>query len=181
MNSIFRKNYAKETNNWCYWKNKQLNEKFSEKFLHLSRCEFDRLAAEASAKITGRLSEADAAIHNRLIRFQNMLEACNQPLYPHALRMYDCYWNTLLDNMECAPYCRELFQELARKKIRAGIGTDMTAYMQYRKLEKLNLLPLIQFMVTSEEAGAEKPDMKFFEIFWNKATAIPLALDGGLR
>lgn len=41
----------------------------------------------------------------------------------------------------------------------------MTAYMQYRKLEKLNLLPLIQFMVTSEEAGAEKPDMKFFEIF----------------
>ena len=146
---------------------------YSEEFLNLSRDEFDRLAAEASAKITGRLSEADAAIHNRLIRFQNILEACNQPLAPHALNMYDCYWNTLLDNMECVPYCRELFQELAKRKIRTGIGTDMTAYMQYRKLEKLNLLPLIQFMVTSEEAGAEKPDIKFFNLCIQKAGCAP--------
>ncbi len=146
---------------------------YTEKFPGLSRSEFDRLAAEASRKITGRLSSGSAAIHNRLIRFQNILEVCGKPLYPYALEMYSCYWDTLLDNMECAPYCRELFRELGRKNIRTGIGTDMTALMQYRKLEKLEILPLIRFMVTSEEAGAEKPDRKFFELCIQKAQCAP--------
>lgn len=145
--------------------------------LGLSPDRFDHLAAEASREITGRLSKnnpgGNAAVHNRLIRFQNILETCNLPLHPHALNMYDCYWNTLLDNMECAPYWREVLQELQNRNIRTGIGTDMTAYMQYRKLEKLNLLPLIQFMVTSEEAGAEKPDRKFFELCIQKAQCAP--------
>lgn len=150
---------------------------YAEKELGLIPDEFDRLAAEASRKITGRLSKdnpgGSAVTHNRLIRFQNLLETCNLPPYPHALNLYNCYWNTLLDNMECAPYCREVLQELQNRKIRTGIGTDMTAYMQYRKLERLDLLPLIQFIVTSEEAGVEKPDSKFFELCIQKAQCAP--------
>lgn len=33
----------------------------------------------------------------------------------------------------------------------------MTAYIQYKKLESLGVTPYIDFMVSSEEAGVEKP------------------------
>lgn len=141
--------------------------------LGLSVPEFDELAARASKDISDRLSSDNAAIHNRLIRFQNILEGLGLPLYPHAVNMYNCYWDTFLDNVECAPYCQELLQELKRRSIRIGIGTDMTALMQYRKLEKLDLLPLVQFIVTSEEAGVEKPASRFFELCVQKAGCAP--------
>lgn len=50
-----------------------------------------------------------------------------------------------------------------------GIGTNMTAYVQYLKLEKLGLMPYVDFMVTSEEAGAEKPDRRLFDLCVGKA------------
>lgn len=45
----------------------------------------------------------------------------------------------------------------------------MTAYIQYKKLEKLNILDQISYIVTSEEAGAEKPSVQFFELCLEKA------------
>lgn len=146
---------------------------YAGEWLGLSASEFDQLAAKASKRISDRLSADNATIHNRLIRFQNILEDLGLPLHPHAMKMYDRYWDTFLDNMECAPDCRELVQKLRKRNIRVGIGTDMTALMQYRKLEKLDLLPLVQFMVTSEEAGVEKPDLRFFELCIQKAGCAP--------
>ena len=55
-------------------------------------------------------------------------------------------------------------QELKKRGIRIGIGTDMTAYVQYKKLSALGLYSYIDFIVTSEEAGAEKPDPHLFDI-----------------
>ena len=40
----------------------------------------------------------------------------------------------------------------------------MTAYVQYRKLEAIGVTSYIDFIVTSEEAGAEKPHYHFFDI-----------------
>lgn len=37
----------------------------------------------------------------------------------------------------------------------------MTAYVQYRKLEAIGVTSYIDFIVTSEEAGAEKPHYHF--------------------
>ena len=45
----------------------------------------------------------------------------------------------------------------------------MTAYIQYKKLESLGAAPYIDFMVSSEEAGVEKPHPHLFEICVEKA------------
>ena len=45
----------------------------------------------------------------------------------------------------------------------------MTAYVQYKKLSALGLYSYIDFIVTSEEAGAEKPDSHLFDICVEKA------------
>lgn len=64
-------------------------------------------------------------------------------------------------------------EELKNRHIRIGIGTDMTASIQYKKLLKLGLAPYIDFIVTSQEAGVEKPHPHFFDICLEKAGCLP--------
>ena len=49
----------------------------------------------------------------------------------------------------------------------------MTAHIQFRKLEKLSLLSFVDFVVTSEEAGCEKPEKSFYELCIEKAGCLP--------
>lgn len=42
----------------------------------------------------------------------------------------------------------------------------MTAYIQYKKLESLGAAPYIDFMVSSEEAGVEKPHPHLLRSAW---------------
>ena len=113
--------------------------------------------------------EEGSVIHNRLIRYQNLLEKEGLPLYPHAVRMTQIYWQTLLGYAVVTPGAATVLGKLKDQGFRIGIGTDMTAYIQFRKLEQLGLLSYIDFVVTSEEAQAEKPSEKFFALCLEKA------------
>ncbi len=110
-----------------------------------------------------------AAVHNRTIRFQNLLENRGLPLYPHVLEMDSVYWGTLIRSAVPEPGALETMQALKKQGIRIGIGTDMTARVQFQKLTALGLLPYIDFFVSSEEAGAEKPDPALFDRCVKKA------------
>jgi putative hydrolase of the HAD superfamily len=114
-----------------------------------------------------------AASHNRLIRYQMMLEKLEKPLFPHALAMCNLYWNTFFDNLEIEPGAAELLRALKLYGIRVGCGTNMTTWVQYEKIRRLKLGPYINFMVTSEEAGAEKPALKFYTYLLEKAGCAP--------
>lgn len=128
---------------------------------------------KAMMKVLGGLLNGTAASHNRLIRYQNILEKHSLPLHPHALKMHALYWDTLLRRMRMSPGADRVMEELRKRGVRIGIGTDMTARIQFVKLERLGLLPLVDFLVTSEEAGAEKPDGKLFRRCAEKADAAP--------
>lgn len=114
-----------------------------------------------------------AAIHNRLLRFQCMMELLKQPLFPHAQMLYRAYWDHVLAHMQPSPGIQAFMQNLKDAGMAIGIGTDMTAYIQYRKLELLGLYPYIDMVVTSEEAGAEKPSPKFFRLCVDKIGCPP--------
>lgn len=123
--------------------------------------------------VAERTGENCAALHNRLLRFQCFLEEIGSTDYRRAMEMYHVYWDTLTEVMEPEPGLLSLLGRLRQKGIRTGIGTDMTAYMQYRKLEKIGALACLDFLVTSEEAGAEKPTPRFFELCVRKAGCSP--------
>ncbi len=112
-------------------------------------------------------------IHNRLIRFQKMLEQKHLPLSPHALRMYDIYWDTLIASSALFPDLVPALKELKALGIRLGIGTNMTAVIQFRKLEALGILGFFDFIVSSEEAGSEKPEKDIFLLCCQKAGVDP--------
>ncbi len=125
--------------------------------------EFASLHAKAFRESADRVGCVSAASHNRLIRYQCMLEMIGQPLFPYALEMYHCYWDTMLDVMQPYEGLIDWISKLRAEGIVIGVGTNMTAYIQYKKLERLQTAPLVDFIVTSEEVGVEKPEAKLFE------------------
>ena len=130
------------------------------------------LYEESREKLTERMGDVGSA-HNRLLRFQNLLEEKKLPLHPHALEMAKAYWLGVLDNMAPSPGAREIMEELRRMGVRIGLGTDMTAYMQYEKLIRLGLMEYMDFIVSSEEAGTDKPGNAFFMLCARKAGCLP--------
>ena len=139
----------------------------------ISREEMEKCYRQAGTIMVNRIGTDTAAIHSRMIRVQCMLELLGQPLFPHARNMYHAYWDTFIEHIEPNPGVLEFMQELKKRNIRIGIGTDMTAYIQYRKLEAAGVAPYIDFIVTSEEAGIEKPHYHFFDICVEKAGVRP--------
>ena len=55
------------------------------------------LYEESREKLTERMGDVGSA-HNRLLRFQNLLEEKKLPLHPHALEMAKAYWRGVLDD-----------------------------------------------------------------------------------
>ena len=103
-----------------------------------------------------------AASHNRLLYMQDICEKLGRNPLLYAMKFYDVYWNAMLDNMKLFDYVEPLIEEARKRGIKIGILTDLTAHIQYRKIIKLGLAEKIDYLVTSEEAGVEKPSEKIF-------------------
>lgn len=123
--------------------------------------------------VAERTGEDCAAMHSRMLRFQCFLEEIGSTDYEKALEMYELYWGTVLKVMEPEQGLTALLARLKKRGIKLGIGSDMTARMQYKKLIKLGVLQYLDFLVVSEEAGAEKPSPRFFDLCVKKAGCKP--------
>ncbi len=108
------------------------------------------------------------ACHNRLLYIENALECLGFKPAIHALELYESYWSTFLGNMQLRQGAIELLNYLQGKKIKICLCSDMTAHIQYRKLKKLEIAKYFDFIVTSEEAGVEKPDERIFRLALGK-------------
>lgn len=131
----------------------------------------EEVAATLRAQIE-RVGRASPCFHSRCIRFARMLEARGLPLR-HALEFADRYWGELLARVVPAPGAADLLRACRARGLRVGLGTDMTAFEQFRKMKALGLLDLVDFIATSEEAGAEKPEPAFFALVAEKAGCAP--------
>ena len=145
---------------------------YAREALGIGEEEFSALHHDMLVSMAEEMGEV-AASHNRLIRYQRILEKKGLPLSPHLLRMTQTYWETFLEDM--VPYAGAvgLMKLLKENGVRVGICTNMTAMMQVRKLEKLGLLPFVDLLVTSEEAGTEKPRPEIFALSIRKAGCAP--------
>ncbi|MGN8799755.1 HAD family hydrolase [Candidatus Merdisoma sp. HCP28S3_D10] len=131
--------------------------------------EYKRLYEEAKKK----LGTDNATIHSRTIRLQNMMENWGKPIFPHVEKLYHLYWGGLLEASEAEPGSIEAVRALRDMGVHIGIGTDMTVTMQYKKLERLGFAPYVDHIVTSQEAGHEKPHPEFMALCIEKAGCSP--------
>jgi putative hydrolase of the HAD superfamily len=123
--------------------------------------------------VTQRL-QPQGSCRSRLLAFQSLFESlgCSQA-FSLALEYERQYWSHFIDAMRLAPSADELLHRCRDAGIRCCVVTDMTAQIQIRKLAQLGISKKIDFLVTSEEAGAEKPDARIFELALEKLGVSP--------
>jgi HAD superfamily hydrolase (TIGR01549 family) len=129
---------------------------------------FDKAFAEARHQVKKRLSHT-AASHNRLLYFQRMLEIIglgSQVML--ALDFEQTYWRTFLSRAELFSDVKDLLDDLRLLGIPTAIVTDLTAQIQFRKVVYFGLDHYFDYIVTSEEAGFDKPHAAPFQIALEK-------------
>lgn len=136
--------------------------------LNMDAEEFTCRHKAAQTVVKERLGAECAALHNRQLRYQVLLEESGRPLH-HAIAMNDLYWNTLIAAAKPEPGILECMKALKAAGYVLGIGTDMTIDYQLKKLVALDMLQLFDFIVSSEEVNAEKPSEKLFALCAQKA------------
>lgn len=141
--------------------------------LGLTREELRARIKAANVEIVRELGMNNAAIHNRLIRFQRVLEHMGKPIHPVAMKMYRIYWDTFFEHMILEPGVLPFIDYLRSRKIHVGICTNLTSDIQFIKMEKLGLWEYFDSFTTSEECGYEKPDEHIFQYALAKAGCRP--------
>jgi len=138
------------------------------KMLSIKGEAFDKAYVQARDEVKGRLGHT-ASSHSRLLYFQRMLEQIglgSQVLL--ALDFEQTYWRTFLSCAELFPDVKELLDDLRLLGIPTAIVTDLTAQIQFRKIVYFGLDRYFDYIVTSEEAGHDKPHRAPFDIALDK-------------
>lgn len=105
-----------------------------------------------------------AASHHRLFYLQTVLEKITgRTQVKETLILSDLFWKSYFQKMHLHPGWLKILKSLKQKNIKILILTDLTAQIQLQKLKKLKIDRLIDFVVTSEEAGIEKPHPLIFK------------------
>jgi len=143
------------------------------KHIPISYDKFNKLFSLTKAEIHRELS-GTASAHNRCLYFHRLIEKTHNTVEPSLiLKLYDAYWKTLLKNMELRQGVLNVLKFLQKKDIKIAIVSDLTTHIQLRKLEKLKISKYIDVLVTSEEAGSEKPHPIMFLLALNKLNMKP--------
>ena len=146
---------------------KAVREKVSSK-LSIEPAAFDKAFNEARTQVKERLGHT-ASAHSRLLYLQRMLEIIglgSQVLL--ALDFEQTYWRTFLSNAVLFDEVKELLDDLRIMGVPTAIVTDLTAQIQFRKFVYFGLDRHFDYIVTSEEAGFDKPHAAPFEIALQK-------------
>jgi 2-haloacid dehalogenase len=138
---------------------------------HISvRCarsvEVCRTAVERSRQEVHQRLRGTAACHNRLLYFQGACERLDVGAFPLALEAYHVYWDAFLKNAVLFDGVQSFLKTFSRTPI--VLVTDLTADIQHRKVTAFGLSSAVKFLVTSEEAGGEKPGALPFRLALEK-------------
>ena len=130
--------------------------------------EFDIAFKAARQDVKNRL-EGTASSHSRLLYFQRTLESLGmgtQILL--TLDLEQTYWSAFLANARLFPGVRDFILQLKSDGVVTANITDLTSQIQFRKIVYFGLDEYFDYVVTSEEAGRDKPDKAPFEIALSK-------------
>lgn len=115
-----------------------------------------------------------ASSHNRVLRFQRLIEKMNHTIDPDMiLALYEAYRGMFLRNLTLCEWVIDVLQYLKNQWIKTAIVSNSTTHIQLRKMSQLWIAPYIDYLITSEEAWSEKPNPKIFFLALNKLNVLP--------
>ena len=140
----------------------------AENILGISKKEFENAYEISKKDIKAKLG-ATASSHSRLLYFQRTIEHLGlRTRILLTLDLEQTYWRTFLANARLFSHVKEFILLLKSNGIATANITDLTAQIQFRKMVYFGLDEYFDYVVTSEEAGHDKPDPKPFQIALDK-------------
>ena len=134
---------------------------------------FDSAWKVARNKVHNDL-HGQGASHSRLLYFQKQYEFLfDVTNADYALQMESHYWSVFLDHIEWRTGAKNFLEKAKYLGLKICIVTDLTTSIQLKKWNKMGLYQFVQFMVSSEESGIEKPGKYIFELAMEKLKLIP--------
>lgn len=128
----------------------------------LEAAEFDAAYDSAKANVK-RLLGKTASSHSRLLYFQRMFEDLGlRTQILLSLEFEQTYWRSFLGEAHLFEEAKEFLDDLRIAGIPTAIVTDLTAQIQFRKVVYFELDHYFDYIVTSEEVGADKPAKAMF-------------------
>lgn len=127
---------------------------------------------ESKQLLQGRLY-GEPESHDRVLYAKGALELLGINPMRHAETMHHIYWQAVFDHMQLREGVHALLDTLRTYGVQVGICTNMLADIQMQKLCLLDLVERVDFLVTSEEAGADKPEPAIFELALARAHCAP--------
>lgn len=123
---------------------------------------FYSLYIQAQSVVKERIPEHGAS-HSRLLYFQNITETVEKKTNMKvSLALEEIYWDAFTKTIVLRKDMIIFLQQCKEKSIKICILTDLTTGVQLRKMVALGLDMYIDFVVTSEEVGADKPHFTMF-------------------
>ncbi len=128
-----------------------------------------RQAWEQSRHAVHQRLAKQAGSHARLFYAQGAIEQLlGRTDINLTLQADEVFWSAYLRTMRLRPGMRALLQQIKRWGWRLGIASDLTTVWQMKKLQRLGLTELFDDVVTSEEAGCEKPNPRIIRLLLRK-------------
>jgi putative hydrolase of the HAD superfamily len=116
----------------------------------------------------GKHLNGTAASHSRILYFQKMCQFLQINALGLPLELEEIYWSTFLKKIELLPDSIRFLEFLKSQHVKTAIVTDLTTPIQHKKILYLGLASYFDFIVTSEEAGRDKPDPTIFRLALEK-------------
>ena len=139
-------------------------EKKAEQLLNISQTKFREVFREARKQIKDQLKDT-ASSHSRLLYFQRTIELLGFGTQIFmTLDLEQTYWRTFLSQSKLFTSVKEFLMDIKSDGITTAIVTDLTAQIQFRKIVYFQLDSYFDYVVTSEEAGFDKPHDETYQI-----------------
>jgi putative hydrolase of the HAD superfamily len=134
--------------------------------------EFKKVYSDSKEEVKRKLV-GTAASHERILYLQELVERVDQTFQSdRIMKLYHAYWDTLIENAQLFDGVIETFKWLKCNNIKIAMVTNLTTYVQIRKIENLGLSKYIDFLITSQEAGYDKPHPANFLLALHKVNLL---------
>ncbi len=124
---------------------------------------------DAGRAVIQKLLPGHAASHCRLLYFKTMVEMMfGSSQLRLATRLHNAFWQGYFEAMRIDEGCAAKLESWRTAGVKLAWVTNFTTETQVKKLEKIGLAEATDFLITSEEAGADKPSPLPFQLAMKK-------------
>ena len=139
-------------------------ETFRERGYELDRETFRERYQEARREVKRELA-GTASAHERFLYFKRLIAShADTHRSGDALALGEAYWGAYVETMELSDGVETAFTRLREAGLDVAIVTNLTTRIQLEKIEQLGIGDQIDYLLTSEETGREKPSSVMFTL-----------------